>query len=326
MPPRLILELEQEIKNTETISDNLALQVLETDRLTSLSVMTLAHHVTQHHFGLSVRLCSILNAKSGACSENCAFCAQSIHHKKDDSSIFPLLSSKGIINAYKKATEYPIHNFSIVTSGEALSEKDVNAISETIAMRSGKTDWCGSLGCLSYDALVKLKRAGMQRFHHNLEAARSFYPQVCSTHPYEKRLETIRNAKRAGLEVCAGGVFGLGESNTQRVELARALHEERVDSIPLNFLIPIPGTPMENHPIMKPLEIFKTIAMFRLVNPTAEIRIAGGRNHLRETQPMVFFAGCSGMMVGDLLTVHGNRVIQDLQLLEDLELTPEINE
>ena len=170
------------------------------------------------------------------------------------------------------------------------------------------------------DELGKLKAAGLRRYHHNLETAPSFFPEICTTHDHQIRVETVRAAKEAGLEVCCGGLLGLGESLEQRVELACLLAELQVDQIPLNFLVPIPGTPMEDRPPVEPLEVLRTIAMFRLVCPEAGLNVAAGRVRLNRLQSMIFYAGCNAMMIGDLLTVAGGAVAEDLQMLADLEL------
>lgn len=161
----------------------------------------------------------------------------------------------------------------------------------------------------------------MRRFHHNLECAESFFPQVCSTHSYRLRIDTIRAAREAGLEVCSGGILGLGESLEQRVEFALCLAREAVDSIPLNFLDPIPGTRLESVPPVRPLEMVRAIAMFRMTNPGAEVKVCGGRPHMRDLQSMIFYAGATGMMIGPMLTVAGRDVRQDVRMLEDLEMS-----
>jgi biotin synthase len=168
--------------------------------------------------------------------------------------------------------------------------------------------------------LRRLKDSGVARYHHNLETAESFFPRICSTHGFDDRLLTVRRAKSAGLEICCGGIFGMGESREQRVEFAITLRDEGVHSIPLNFLVPIPGTPVENAEPMRPLEILKTVAMFRLVCQSAEIKVCAGRRHLRDLQSMFLYAGATGIMVGDYLTTAGRPVEEDIQLLKDLEV------
>ena len=207
-----------------------------------------------------------------------------------------------MVEAFDAAAELPVTHFGVVTSGCALSENGVERVCSAVREKKHpRVNWCGSLGCLDYDQLCALKASGLKRFHHNLESAQSFFPQICTTHSWEMRLETIRNARKAGLEVCCGGIFGLGESLEQRVEFALTLAREAIDSIPLNFLVPIPGTRLEKMEIMKPLDILRTVSMFRLTNPGAEVKVCAGRVHLGDLQSMIFHAGANSMMIGPLL-------------------------
>lgn len=286
-----------------------------------------ANMVRHRNFGNRVKLCSIINAKSGACSEDCTFCAQSAHHPEADTNRYDHLRPDVLLEGRQEASGQPILHFGIVTSGEALADRDIGQIEETLAQsESPGANWCASLGCLSVKQLQRLHRAGLKRFHHNIETARSFFPNVCTTHSYEERVQTVRNAKEAGMQVCCGGILGLGESLQQRVEMAETLAELEVDSIPLNFLVPIPGTSLEHLKPMLPLDILLCIVMFRLMCPTTDVRLAAGRSHLRRMQSMVFHAGCTGIMVGDLLTITGEDVEADLQMIRDLGLVPELPE
>ncbi len=302
----------------EPVSAQTALAILHCPSGDIPEILSAATVVRHRYFGNRISLCSILNAKSGACGEDCAFCAQSSFHRTH-AEVLGLLTKDAIIEAYLVAKKMPIAHFGVVTSGRALKSDDINHICE--AIKSGPDSdvaWCASLGCLTKDQLKGLKRAGLKRLHHNLETAESFYPTICSTHAYAQRVATVRAAKELGMEICCGGILGMGESLEQRVELALALAKERVNSIPLNFLIPIEGTPLEKQEPMKPLDIIRSIAMFRMVNPQAEIQVCAGRLHLRNLQSMIFFAGASGMMIGPLLTVDGQNLEDDLQMLKDL--------
>ncbi len=284
-------------------------------------ILACATLLRRRYFGNRFRLCSIVNAKSGACSEDCIFCAQSAHHKTD-AEVFGMIGPGQIAAAYEEAAGLPVSHFGVVTSGKTLRDEDIGVIAD--AVRSGsnpRTAWCASLGCLDRSQLLFLKEAGIRRFHHNLESAESFFTHVCTTHSYTQRIDTIRAARDAGLEVCSGGILGLGESLEQRVEFAAILAREAVDSIPLNFLVPIPGTRAESLEPMKPLDIIRSIAMFRMINPKAEVKVCAGRIHMRDVQSMIFYAGATGMMMGPLLTVAGRDVRQDLQMIDDLEMS-----
>ncbi len=310
-------------ENDLPISEEAALYVLRSPVADLPRIFAAASTVRHRYFGNSVRLCSILSAQSGACSEDCAFCAQASCHNTATQTA-PLCSKEAMIEAFDTAAELPVTHFGVVTSGCALSEEGVERVCSAVRQhKHPRVSWCGSLGCLEYDQLCALKASGLKRFHHNLETAQSFFPQICTTHSWEMRLETVRMARKAGLEVCCGGIFGLGESIEQRVEFALTLAREAIDSIPLNFLIPIPGTRLEKMEIMKPLDILRTVSMFRLTNPSAEVKVCAGRVHLGDLQSMIFHAGANSMMIGPLLTVAGRNVEQDLQMLQDLEVETE---
>jgi biotin synthase len=213
--------------------------------------------------------------------------------------------------------------FSIVTSGKALTEKEFEEVIQAVRVVKKETGLtpCASLGMLSQGRAHRLKEAGLSRFHHNLETAASFFPLICTTHQYEEDLDTLRSAKGAGLEVCSGGIFGLGESPEQRLELAFTLREMEVDSVALNFLNPIPGTPLEGVHTLPPLEILKFVALFRFIMPDRDIRVCGGREFgLRDLHPLIFWAGANGIMIGNYLTTMGRDHQADFQMIEDLGL------
>jgi biotin synthase len=304
----------------QAITEDLALAVLQSSNADLPHVFSAASAVRHRFFGDTVLLCSILNARSGACSEDCAFCAQASCHNTQV-ELSPLLPEEEMLEAYTAAATLPITHFGIVTSGGALPPSGIGRICSVIEKKKiPPVNWCASLGCLEPDQLAALKKAGLKRFHHNLETAASFFPEICTTHSYERRLATVRGAKAAGLEVCCGGILGLGESFEQRVEFAFTLAREAVEAIPLNFLIPIPGTRLDRLEPMKPLDILRAVAMFRLTNPRAEVKVCAGRVHLRDLQSMIFHAGANSMMIGHLLTVAGQEPARDLQMLRDLEV------
>lgn len=317
----LIADLRHQAQTGQPINAEKALAVLRLPTDYLWDVFACASEMKHHYFDDRPLLCSIVNAKCGACGEDCAFCAQSVHHNTAIEA-YPLRSAAELLAARRAAAELPIQHFGVVTSGPRLSPRDLSAIEQLISRNppSDGVHWCASLGHLTRDELAELRAAGLKRFHHNLETAPSYFPRICTTHSSDDRLQTVRHARAAGLEVCCGGILGIGEPLEQRVELAMTLQELHVDSIPLNFLIPIPGTRLQNIKPIHPIEALLAISMFRLTNPWAEIKVCAGRIHLRDLQSMIFAAGANGMMIGDLLTVAGRNINDDLQMLRDLGL------
>lgn len=278
----------------------------------------------RHHFkGNSINTCSLINAKSGLCPEDCKFCAQSAHYTTAAKN-YPLLPATIIVDKAKHAADRGARGFSIVTSGYGVdNHTDLDGVAGALKGITEQTPLyrCASLGILTEQELLYLKNAGLVKYHHNLETSRSFFPEVCSTHPYDDDIEAIKNAKNAGLNVCCGGVFGIGESWDQRIELAFTLKELDVDSIPINFLNPVAGTPLEGARLLTPMECLKIISLFRLVLPEKDIVVCGGREvNLRDMQSMIFYAGANGMMTGGYLTTSGRPVEDDLKMIHDLGL------
>ncbi|RNC70369.1 MAG: biotin synthase BioB [Desulfuromonadales bacterium] len=285
-----------------------------------------ACRVKEHFIGPGIDLCSIINAKSGRCPENCAFCAQSAHHATD-APVYPLVDEERIVAGAKDAEKNGSHCFGIITSGTTINKgEELDRISRAVRRIRQETAIAPScsLGIIDYQTAIALKQAGVETYHHNLETARSFFPHICTTHDYEEDVETVRSVKRAGLKICCGGIFGLGETAAQRIELALTLRELDVDSVPLNFLNPIEGTRLAGADNITPLECLKTIALFRLLLPAKKIAVCGGRErNLRDLQSWIFFAGASGTMIGNYLTTTGREPEADWQMLKDLELTVE---
>lgn len=269
-----------------------------------------------------VVICSIINAKSGACSEDCAFCAQSAHHKTGVKT-YPLLSEEEIVAKAVRMQEAGATKYSMVTSGFMLKEEEIETISRTALAIKTKTDLsiCASLGELTEPMARQLRDSGVSTYHHNLETARSYFPKICTTHEYDEDINTIGIAKSAGLRACSGGILGMGESWAQRVELAFTLRELDVDSIPLNFLNPIKGTRMEDSPLLPPIEALKSISIFRIINPEKDITVCGGRERtLKDFQSWLFLAGANGLMIGDYLTTEGRNVAIDMEMIQDMGL------
>ena len=277
------------------------------------------------HEGNAVEFCAIVNARSGHCSENCAFCAQSAHHH-GQAEVYPLLSAEEMVRRGRAAAQVGAQRFGIVTSGrecpkgEALDEicRAVEVLTKEKVIAP-----CASLGLIDEARARRLADAGLVRYHHNLEAGPSFFPRICTTHTYQDRVDTVKAAQAAGLEVCVGGIVGLGETPLERVELATAVAELAPESIPLNFLTPIPGTPMAGHTPLKPLEALATVAVFKLFNPKAVVRTCGGRQQvLGNLAPLMYLAGAGGTMVGNYLTTEGRQPVDDINDLAALGLRP----
>lgn len=281
-----------------------------------------ADMIRETRFGKAIHLCMICNGKSGKCSENCGFCAQAAG-AKTDAPVYPLLPVEKLRQGGTFAAGNPINRYSVVTSGKRLPAKEVAIIAEAMAgLDRTRIATCVSLGVLDPEDFNLLKKAGVSRYHHNLETSRSHFDKICTSHSYGERIETIRAAQSAGFAICSGGVFGLGETDEQILELALELKGLDVDAVPINFLVPIKGTPIENADFLTPLRCLKIIAMFRYVLPDKDILICGGREaNLGELAPLVFYAGASGIMTGDYLTTAGRTLEKDLEMIERLGMT-----
>jgi biotin synthase len=282
-----------------------------------------ASALRERHFGRQVSFCVIINAKSGMCSEDCAFCSQSAR-AASQAPHYPLLPKEELVDAAEQAAAAGASRFSLVTAGRGImSPRDQSAILAAVAaiQEAVPIRICASLGIVDQGFLKELKAAGLYRFHHNLETAPSFFPKICTTHSFAERVATIEAAQEAGLFVCAGGIFGLGETLAQRWEMAQALKNLGVDAIPLNFLHPLPGTPLAHRPRLDPLTALKIVVAFRLTFPERSVIICGGRQvTLRSLSPLLFAAGADALMTGDYLTTRGRMPDEDRQMLADLGL------
>ncbi|HEX9024405.1 MAG TPA: biotin synthase BioB [Geobacteraceae bacterium] len=282
-----------------------------------------ASRIKEHFIGERVFLCSIINAKSGRCSENCSFCAQSAHYDTG-SPVYPLVDEERMVACAKEAQAAGSTCYGIITSGAGIGKGDeLERICRSVRRIRTETKISPScsLGMIDAATARALKQAGVETYHHNLECARSFFPNICTTHDYEDDVATIRTAKEAGMKVCSGGICGLGEMAAQRVEMALTLRDLDVDSVPINFLNPIPGTPLEHADQLTPLDCLATIALFRFILPDKKISVCGGREkNLRDLQSWIFLAGASGTMTGNYLTTAGRAPEQDRQMLCDLGL------
>jgi len=291
-----------------------------------LDLLSWANRVREHFKGNKIHLCSIVNAKAGSCSENCSFCAQSSFYQTG-SPKYGFIDPEPVLEAADEANKNNVTAVGLVAAWKGLNEGPLlDEVCDRIAelKASGKTRPDASLGIIKSQKVAdRLKEAGLSCYGHNLESSRRFFPQTCTTHTYEDRLETIGYLKKAGISICSGGIIGMGETREDRCDLAFSLREIGASVVPVNILNPIPGTPFEHNERLPVMEILKTIACFRLILPRQEIMIAGGRTvNLRDAQSMIFMAGASALMVGNYLTTLNQPVEKDLQMLKDLGLDP----
>lgn len=269
----------------------------------------------------AVDLCSIMNAKSGMCAEDCKFCAQSAHHSTG-SSAYPLRDKKDMIEAAVRAKAIGAHRFDIVTSGNALTKEEIDKIARAISEISETVGIkiCASLGKLDEKSLRLLKENGLSRYHHNIETSPRYFPKIVTTHSFQERVDTVKAAKRAGLEVCSGGIIGMGETWADRIDMALLLKDLDVDSVPINILVPIKATPFESMAMLTPEDAIRTIAIFRIILGNKTIKVAAGRESvLKDLQAMAFMAGANGMLIGGYLTIKGSGVDADRRLVKEIE-------
>lgn len=279
-----------------------------------------ADEIRAHFCGNSFDLCTIVNGKCGKCSEDCKYCAQSAHYHTTCTESYPLLPAEELVRQAKRNASQGVLRYSIVTSGKRLSEEEIDQFCESIREIRRQTDIqvCVSFGLQTKEQFVKLKEAGASRVHCNLETSARFFPEVCTTHSYEEKIETLKAAKSAGLEVCSGGIMGLGETMEDRIDMVLTARELGVKSIPVNLLNPIPGTPYEKNRVLTKDEFTKIIAVFRFLIPEGAIRLAGGRGLLGDKGEKCFRSGANAAISGDMLTTAGITVQTDMKLLKRL--------
>jgi len=289
----------------------------------AVDLIMCANRVRERYKDRKIFTCSIINAKSGSCSQDCAFCAQSAYHNTGVKT-YPMLSAEELADTARQMQKAGASKYSFVTSGLAPDDKGLQIIGEATETILSETDLgvCASLGMLTPAKAERIRAMGITTYHHNLETARSFFDQICTTHDYEDDIETVKIARAAGLKVCSGGILGLGESWEQRVELAFTLKKLDVDCIPLNFLNPIAGTRLEKQPLLSPMDALKSIALFRLINPGRDITICGGREvTLKDYQSWIFLAGANGFITGNYLTTRGRDAAMDMEMIRDMGLS-----
>jgi len=289
-------------------------------------LLSWANRIREHFKGNKIHLCSIVNVKAGGCSENCRFCAQSAAYQTD-SPRYGFIEPEPVLAAAQEAKANGVTALGLVAAWRGLEEGPVlDNICDRLEelKQSGNARPDASLGIIKNQKVAdRLKAAGLECYNHNLESSQRFFPQVCTTHTYDERVQTIKHLKAAGIKICSGGILGMGETPEDRCDLAFSLKELGAHIVPINILNPIPGTPFAEKEPLPPLEILKSIACFRFVLPRQEIMIAGGRAvNLRDMQSMIFMAGASALMVGNYLTTLNQPVEKDLQMLKDLGLDP----
>lgn len=288
-------------------------------------LLAVANKVRDQFTGTAVDTCQIVNARSGGCSENCKFCAQSGYHEVK-LEVYPLLSEDEIVAAAKQAEAAGAYRFCIVTAGRGMeSDADFEKILRAIRRigQETKLNRCCSLGTLSEENVAKLKEAGITRYHHNLETSQNNFSNICTTHTFDERIATIKKVKAAGLQSCSGGIIGLGETWRDRVELAFTLKELGVDSVPLNVLNAVPGTALEGQAKVPPMEILQSFAIFRMILPDKILRYAGGKETgLGDLVPLGYLSGLNGTMIGNYLTTQGMKASEDLHTVTELGLQP----
>ena len=281
-----------------------------------------AGRLQKHFCGNHVDFCTIINARSGRCGENCKYCAQAACHHTDCEE-YGFLPKEEIMKVAKADQDAGANRFSLVTSGRALTGKDFEKALDTYQeMHKTLTiDLCASHGILSQEQFHRLVQTGVTSYHHNIETSRRYFPQICTSHTYDDRIRTIKAAQAEGLCVCSGGIIGMGETWQDRLDIAFELQGLGIESIPINALMPIPGTGMEGRPSLPPEDILRTIAIFRFINPTANIRLAAGRKLLPDNGKSALLTGASASITGNMLTTSGTTIAEDMEMLAELGLT-----
>ncbi len=290
------------------------------------AVMDLAERIRRQYFGVSVELCSIYPIKIGMCPEDCKFCSQSIYHSCEIQSK-DMACLEEILDYLLKIIPYPVSRFSLVSSGPALTDHEFELVVDFFAYisRNFSIELCASLGFLTIQRAKKLIDSGVSKYHNNLETSKDFFPNICTTHAQKEKIETIRLAKSLSMQVCSGGIIGMGESMLERIKLAFQLRELGVDSVPINILNPIKGTALESRPLLPIEEILATLSLFRIILPDKVIVLAGGKeNALKQYEWLAYKCGVNACMVGNYLTTPGQAVDEKVLMLKNLGLEPSI--
>lgn len=313
----LILELEERVLSGGQVTYEEGL--LLTEAIDKEALYAAADRIRAHHHGNRIDLCSIVNARSGRCSENCKWCSQSKFHQTDI-EVYDLIPHDTAVRQALQNEKAGVRKFSLVTSGRTISENHLETlckIYDTLQAQSG-LELCASMGLLDRQKMQRLYDSGVRNYHCNIESAPSYFPNLCTTHTIEEKWETLRHAREVGMKRCSGGIIGMGETMAQRIEMAVALQEIEIESIPINVLNPIPGTPLEGSPRLSDEEILTTMAVFRFINPKAWIRFAGGRTLIMGIQDKALKSGINATIVGDMLTTKGITMEEDIAHIKSL--------
>ncbi|MEE3420330.1 MAG: biotin synthase BioB [Lachnospiraceae bacterium] len=285
-----------------------------------------ADQIRKALYGDKVDLCTIINGRSGRCAENCKFCAQSLH-SRTDCEVYSLLDEDTIVRQAKSNQDEGVDRFAIVTSGKSPTPEDFERIIHVFERmhKELNIELCCSLGFLTSEQFHRLHMAGVTSIHNNIETSRRFFPHICTTHTFDDKIANIKRAKAEGLCVCSGGIIGMGENWEDRIDMALTLSELGIESIPINSLMPIKGTPLENNRRLTEDEILRTVAIFRYINPEANIRLAGGRALMKENGIETFSSGASASITGNMLTTSGSTIKSDQAMLKGLgrDVTPD---
>ncbi|MEM0925415.1 MAG: biotin synthase BioB [Planctomycetota bacterium] len=311
------------------LSREQARKILESEDRDLLSLLSAGFRLRERYFGKTVQLYFLMNAKSGLCPEDCHYCSQS---KVSDAPVpkYNILKRDALLDAAKVASERGAKTYCLVISARGPNEREMKAVEEIVPQIKQEygLDICACLGLLSREQADRLKACGVDRVNHNLNSGEEHYAKICTTHTYADRVQTLRHVRDAGMEMCSGGIIGMGESHDDVISMAFDLQELGVQSIPLNFLNSIDGTPLEGKSDLSPQDCLRALAMFRFVNPARELRISGGREiHLRSLQPLGLYVANS-VFVGDYLTTKGQAPEADYQMIRDLgfEVTTSVGE
>ena len=313
----MIEELKNNVLQGKNLSreEAIALSQIEEKEALYQAASEIREKMAGNHF----ETCSVVNARSGLCSENCHWCSQSLSYHTN-AKTYEFIDENDLFAMAERNAKYGIHRFSFVTSGRAISDTNLERIctdARTIKEKVG-IQLCASLGLVTKEQLQKMKDSGITTCHCNLETSRRFFPTLCTTHTYEDKIKTIKAAQSLGMAVCSGGIIGLGETMEDRIDLQMTIRDLGIRSTPLNILTPIKGTPLEGNKRLSDEEILTTIALFRFINPTAYIMLAGGRTLIQNIEKKALKVGINALIMGDMLTTKGSKIQQDFKMIEEL--------